>query len=376
MAARVLGPSGRGELALGVQLSYLVSFLTASGIDRASPRILSGHPYQSALAAAVRASLPQICVLMILGVSSLAAGITLGPGWAAVIGLGLMAAAVGVTERCIRAASITSERSAPVEFMSYAFASLSTGGFLVLTLLGLDRPLLWLAAFVCAAMVPVVAVVLHSVRLEAWQASSDLAAEQRAEVRHNRSGGLAGGIALRGDRIILPPIAGSGELGLYVSVATLSEIALWPVQIGFQVLMPRVHQRRGIARRRLLQASAAAAVLLAISPVGAKALTRLVVPVLGPQYAPAEELVLPLLIVTIAYALATIFLASLLANRAAATRWIEPLVVAAWLPGLYLATSAAGAVGAAWSKAAMYVVLSASLGAFAIRGTKRRRSNA
>jgi O-antigen/teichoic acid export membrane protein len=120
---------------------------------------------------------------------------------------------------------------------------------------------------------------------------------------------------LRADRLALPALASTSALGLYASVATMTELLAWPLRAYADSRLGgwRAAHRDGTLNSRPIIA-AAVAYCLVVGPLVAGALYLLIVPVFGEQYAPAKVVVVPLVIAAGLYAVSRISLGLLIAR--------------------------------------------------------------
>ncbi|HEX5740905.1 MAG TPA: hypothetical protein VFY17_05045, partial [Pilimelia sp.] len=154
LSAHALGPAGRGELALLLQVAYLLGVCAVAGVDRA---------YPAATPAAGRAAEREVRRLLAPGVGALVAaaagGAALtaaarGPAAAYPLLVGLMAVAVvGLTAvRTGAAAAGTGRRYLGANLASQG---LLVAGALALTAAGQDRATAWLALYAAAPLLVV-----------------------------------------------------------------------------------------------------------------------------------------------------------------------------------------------------------------------------
>ena len=107
---------------------------------------------------------------------------------------------------------------------------------------------------------------------------------------------------LRLDRLLIPWLASNQQLGLYIVVATMTELLYWPVQHYVDSHLPtwRSRHRAGsLSIRRVV--FGAAAYLTAAGVLAGISIRLLVVPLFGPEYAESRPLVLPLVVAACCY---------------------------------------------------------------------------
>jgi O-antigen/teichoic acid export membrane protein len=155
---------------------------------------------------------------------------------------------------------------------------------------------------------------------------------------------------LRVDRLILPALASTTELGLYATVATMTQPISWPLQAYADARLGawRAAHRGGWLRSSPLVLSAAI-YCLAVAPVLGVITYLLVVPLFGDPYAAAKVLVPPLIAAAAVYALSRITLGLLIAQRRnllASTAEVCGFAVS--MLGYVLLIPSQGAMGAAY----------------------------
>ncbi|WP_130509122.1 lipopolysaccharide biosynthesis protein [Krasilnikovia cinnamomea] len=163
---------------------------------------------------------------------------------------------------------------------------------------GIGAPTVWLIAYGLCLLVPF----LVAGRPDRDAAPNSLGETRRVGLRLSLSM-VAGMVMLRSDRLLLPALAGYGQLGIYGTIATITEMISLPVQAYVDSHVPawrRAHDAGKLNRWRPL----AAVVAFSLSTAAAVTLVvrALVVPALGEQYRSAIPLVLPLAIAAALYA--------------------------------------------------------------------------
>ena len=230
MAAAVLDPSARGELALFLQITYLLSVVSLLGIER---------PYIANRQTRFSTAVTELTLLFRPGLWTLILPIGAGIGFWAVgnFPLAFAMALVGVFllgnvhVKAIRVAYLASG-----EVKNFLITALASQ--LVLLLIGamllwlrIDDPNIWFMAYGATSLIAYIIVRARVERTRVGSVDRDL------NLRGIRSQGLRmlpasfGNTAmLRSDRLLLPLLASSAQLGFYVVVATVMEMATWPIQ--------------------------------------------------------------------------------------------------------------------------------------------------
>jgi hypothetical protein len=364
LSARVLGPAGRGEVAFGLQLSYTVSYLAAAGLDRAGAESLHSREVRNAVMLGVRGLMPAIRILLAAALVVIVGAGLLGSSWGFVVALALVHAAFGLIMRGVTTASAASGRVLPVDATRLAYAALSVGLGAGLFVAGVDRPLVWMGAMVVMLALPV-----GGVTWWASAAKERVGDEQTVErrfrhaLRYHRLAATAQVIALRGDRLMLVPLAGSSELGYYMAVATLCELLIWPIQAGFELVLPRLHASEHLPTRLVRRILLGATVVMVVVTLPlVLVIEAAVVPLYGAEFEPSVSFVLPLTLAAVLYGVSRIGVGFGLARGDRRLRWIEPVTLAAWLPAFFLLTLAHGGLGAAWSKVGLFAVQAILIG--------------
>ena len=249
LAARVLGPGGRGQVAAALQVSYLFSFLVVMGLDRSlamvAPAAAVGDSWSVAKAAMKRRS----TVMAFLGVIVSAVGFAIDEPriWTFAFAVGLMAVFNGHF-RVIESALINADRAkvmVPIQVLSGATTLVLLGGLAIVstTVVGI-----WFAAYVASSIVVVLVANRKLLRLDGASLTGqpptvDRRVWSRAGLRLLPAS-MAGFATLRSDRLLLPLLSGSEELGLYVVAATFVDLASVPVESLANVLLPRWRSRK------------------------------------------------------------------------------------------------------------------------------------
>ncbi|HEX2806777.1 MAG TPA: hypothetical protein VHN80_11465, partial [Kineosporiaceae bacterium] len=155
---------------------------------------------------------------------------------------------------------------------------------------------------------------------------------------------------LRLDRLLLAGMASTAALGVYASVATMTEVLAWPLLTFADSRLGRwraAHDRGELDLRRVLTVvagyAAGAGVIVGVL------LHALVVPLLGEQYRSARQLVAPLVVAAMVFGAAQVLIAGLTARRRnglasfaeAVGFGVSMVAYVLWIPG-------SGAMGAAY----------------------------
>lgn len=335
LAARALDPSGRGELALALQIAYLATLLLLLGTDRSLVTTYAGAPARAGLAGA--RSLLLVPVAVTTAVAVLGALAPLPQAWRA----GLLAvAAFALANAALRA------------LRSIAIASGRQRGFLVTTVVSqasllavaaglyvgaVDDVLVWVGAYVLITALPVAVCWHRWARAPSRDGSDEAPVDARSgpdpglRTAARREGlvllpsslALAG--TLRLDRLLLVGLGSPAALGVYASVATMTELVAWPAQAWADSRLGRwrlAHQRGELLLLRPLVV--AAGLLAGAGVVVAVAVRGLLVPLLGQAYATAGALVVPLVVAAVVFGVSQLAITGLIAQgRAGVASGVE-----------------------------------------------------
>jgi len=350
MMVRALTPAHRGEVALMLQVVYLATQALLLGTERSF--VAAYH--QAPPAAAVRAYARLLVVPCGLGVAAAAAyamlapaGLTPGPVVIALITTYALAEAVSLASRAV---TIAIGRVHDFLASRVIESILLLAVMAVLFLARVDSPELWLVAYILACLVPTAGYLVFWLRLPGAAIEND----QNRLVRRQGAALFPAAISnmamLRSDRLALPVLASTTALGLYASVATMTELLAWPLRAYADSRLGRwraAHQEGTLRTRPIVTAAIVYVVL--VGPVLAAGMYLLIVPVFGHAYAPARSAVLPLIAAAGLYAISRINLGLLVAKGHGT------LVSAAEIAGFAVSFAAYllliprhGILGAAW----------------------------
>lgn len=349
LAARSLALSGRGELALMLQVGYLASLGLLLGRDRSGVAVLS----PSAPAAAARAFLRLLAGPAAVGTVAGTVLLLVPSGEVAWhrFGVALLFGVVNAGVRAVRAAAVTCHRER--DYLGW-----TVGGQLgllaaltVMSVLGVRSSTAWVVVYAAAGLVPVVG------PLAQWWAVPGPDVRPAGDLRRARREGLtllpaavANTGMLRLDRLLLPALASSQALGVYAAVATMTELLAWPLlalgesRTGTWRSQFRAGLRPG---RRVLRGAVAYGAVSGL--VAIPVLWVALVPLLGRQFATSRALVVPLVTAAVVLGLTQVLVALLIArcrNRAAVAADTTGFVVSAAAYVVLIPGHAAA--GAAW----------------------------
>jgi O-antigen/teichoic acid export membrane protein len=230
MSARVMTPSGRGSLAFLLQITFLFTILAFLGVDR--PYVARRHvgfpTAVTELRLLLRPSLLFASASLLCGLILLVSGHT---------ELGIASALVSVYlfgnmhVQAIRSAFIA---SGTVKYFIIT-ALVSQVGLLVvgtvLWLTSVSNPNIWFLAYAIISYAAVLIVWLNRDPGVRGPVRGDRTLQViRSQGLKLLPASLGNTAMLRSDRLLLPILASTSQLGIYVVVSTVMEMATWPVQ--------------------------------------------------------------------------------------------------------------------------------------------------
>jgi O-antigen/teichoic acid export membrane protein len=351
MMVRALTPTHRGEVALMLQVVYLATQALLLGTERSF--VAAYH--QVAPATAVRAYARLLVLPFGAGLVAAAGFAALAPArldpGPVVVALIATYAVVEAASLAGRSVAIATGRVADFLACRVIEALLLLAAMAGLFLARVDRPGAWLLAYLLAGAAPTVGYAFVWLRLPATAAP---VADRTGLVRRQGlalfPAALSNMAMLRADRLALPALASTAALGLYTSVATMTELLAWPLRAYADSRLGRWRAAHEDGRLRTGPIVGAAVLyVVVLSPLVAGGLYLLIVPVFGEQYAPARAVVLPLVAAAGLYAVSRISLGLLVAKgHGTLVSAAEIAGFAVSFAGYLLLIPAHGMAGAAW----------------------------
>ncbi len=236
IGAAVLGPSGRGEVAVGLLIGYAGAVLGILGLENSLVAVAPGRGFAESYGLATnfaRRSLPLAVVMTILA----AVGGHL-EGWYrwdaafAVLGVAVGTAAVRLASTAGAAAG-DSRRQTNIALVSGATLVL---GAVVLGSIGDASPTNWLWLYSISTVLGVVVARLPRRRSDDHDARvRDLRAHAVPALAPTATNFLT----LRADRLLLPLLTDTAQLGVYVVASTMVDVVTLPAKSATQVLAAR-----------------------------------------------------------------------------------------------------------------------------------------
>ncbi|MFG3599738.1 lipopolysaccharide biosynthesis protein [Micromonospora chersina] len=359
LAARAMGPAGRGSLALLLQVAYLTNMIAVAGTDRAYPASISlRRGARAATGDAGRLLAPSATVALAVSapiVFAIGAGSPSG-GWLTLVAF-VVAALAMVSASATRTGAAASGVAGPFVAGTVAGQLVLVAAVAVVAARGVDSPGVWLLVYGASlGTAPVVSwALLRRGRAGATDAPPDLGPARRLGLRLLPAG-LASIVMLRTDRLLLPWLGSYEQLGIYIVVATVAEFATWPVQSYVDSQAPRWHHRflaGTLGRVRPLLGAAAYGLVAGAALLIAG---HLLVPTLfGSEYRGSVGLLTPLAVGTLCYSVSRVAVGLGVVSGRARTALVADI------PAMVVAVSAYllliprwGAMGAAVGSAIAY----------------------
>jgi O-antigen/teichoic acid export membrane protein len=338
LAARAMGPSGRGELALLLQMAYFGSLAVLLGCDRSVVAVYTGQPAGTVTRAFLRLLLrPSAVTVLVLAAVVLPLPVL--ASWRERLSIAAVFLLVNALCLAIRSIAIAAGRAQDYLVCSLIGEAVRIGGFIALVVLGRATSTDWLLVYVAAD------VLFGAIWLCRWGRSSKGGDDRsspgeggddpdRQRQRRARREGLAllpATVAhsgtLRVDRLILAGMASTAALGLYATVATIVEMIIWPLLVFSDSRLGvwrQAYDRGDLSLRRVIALAVAYSVVAgALVDV---LLHLLLVPVLGPRYVPALHLILPLTAANAVFGISQLLITALTAVRRGALSSLVELV--------------------------------------------------
>ncbi|MBG0562633.1 NAD(P)H-quinone oxidoreductase [Actinoplanes sp. NEAU-A11] len=354
LMVRSLTPTHRGEVALLLQVVYLSTQVLLLGTERSF--VASYHNVTPASAVREYARLlavPSGLFLSAALIWGVAAPDRLTPG-AAVVAMVAWFALVEATALATRSIAIAVGRVRDFLLTRVIEALLLLTMLIGLYLTGAGDPAAWLLAYLIAGALPTVTFLVIWLRLAPAPGAVAVRPEQNRQVRREGLALFPAAISnmamLRVDRLVIPALASTAALGLYASVATMTELLAWPLRAYADSRLGRwraAHHDGSLRTRPIMLGTVA--YTLAVVPIAAGGLYLLIEPVFGHQYHPAKSIVVPLVVAAGLYGISRVSLGLLIAKGHA------KLVSAAEITGFAVSFAAyvlliprLGVLGAAW----------------------------
>lgn len=305
LAARVLDPSPRGDLAFALQLSYVFTVLALWGLER--PYIATrNNGFFSEYRAFTRMITPGVLAVIPLVVFAVVF-LPFSTNWLWV-GAALIAAYVllNTLVRGVRVAYVVSRNWKPFAFNAIATQVVIVLGAVALVVVDADDPRMWMGVYL-ASTAPSILLLIPLFRDRGGSAPGPDKAERKTLRRRGLvllPSEFSNTAMLRSDRLLLPILSSPAELGLYVTVATVLEMSTWPIQQWVDASLRRwTAAGADLARsvgKILLQALLFLVVVTAFMAAAAYAMIAFFLP---DAYLAAATVILPLAVASVIHGL-------------------------------------------------------------------------
>lgn len=372
LAARVLNPTDRGDLAFALQLAYFATVFVVMGLERPLMAAREGT-FNDEMRVFVRLTLPGTLVLLpiILIVTSFS---PLSEKWFWLGALFIAGyVALNSLTRGVRVAYVASKNWKRFSFNAIGSQLLIMGGAVVLVSLDISSPVHWMLVYFLSTLP---AVVLLVISLLKRNTSSKLPKHKRRELRRRGwvllPSEFSNTAMLRSDRLFLPVLGSSADLGLYVTVATVLEMSAWPVKQWVDASLRRWSKSQDTLRDRVPGLLIRSFLLLvgtsALLGVAAYVMIRLFLP---PAYMAAAPVILPLGIASVIYGITRVQQGILISFGAAGRVSVVDMVGTVVSIAAYVALIPGfGMLGAAYGSIIGYLACYLA-GAFVLRSVQK-----
>ncbi|HEU4348911.1 MAG TPA: NAD(P)H-quinone oxidoreductase, partial [Actinoplanes sp.] len=232
LMVRAMHPSGRGEVALMLQVVYLATQVLLLGTERSF--VATYHDVEPG--AGVRAYARLLVIPCSFWLAAAAVFVVVapdrynpGPGIVAML---VCYAIVESSALATRSIAVAAGRVHEYMISRVIEAMLQLVTLAGLFAAGVSHPPVWILAYLFSGVLPTVVYVIRWLRLPATRpapVSSALNRHVRNEGLTLFPAALSNMAMLRADRLALPALASTSALGLYASVATMTELLAWPL---------------------------------------------------------------------------------------------------------------------------------------------------
>ena len=364
IASRALAPSGRGELALLLQIAYLSSLVMMFGTDRSLLAVYPGAAVRDVTRAIVRLLLWPTVIGLACAVLLAVLPLSQLGSWQLRLSAAAVFTVVNAFVRAVRSVAIATGRSGSYLRAVIIDSALLLLFFSVLGALGNSSSGTWVLFYAIAGTVPNAYYLLSWARSTVagtavpGQPPAGRSPEQDRRRQQPRREGIqlfpaavATSGMLRLDRLLLPAMASTTALGVYAGIGTMTEVLAWPL---FALADARLGQWRQAHDDGTFRIAPVLLTTLGYSVLAGAffvvVIRELAVPLLGEAYVAENAIVLPLVLAAMIYGMSQILVAMLTARRRNAMASIAETVgfvvsVAAYL----VMIPRSGALGAAYA---------------------------
>lgn len=318
LAARVLNPSDRGDLAFGLQIAYFSTVFALMGLER---------PYMASREGRFSPEYKNFTLLVLPGavaIIPIIGGVLylspLGERW---IIVGLVAViiytVINVLSRGVRVGYVVSGNWKRFGFHALTSQVLIIVGAVLLTLMEVGSPEAWMGVY---ALSTLPAMILLADSLRGKNKGEALKKSEAKDIRHQGwvllPSSFSNTAMTRLDRLLLPVLSTSAALGLYVTVATVLEMASWPIKQWVDASLRKWAKTGealvGVMNRILFQSFLFITGIAVILSAASYAMIHLILP---SSYQAATSAIVPLAIASVIYGLTRVQQGFLIALGAA-----------------------------------------------------------
>ena len=359
IAARTLDPSQRGALAAGMQAAFFLSTFLLLGIDKSVPIVFNEQKMDKTIPFVWLAASRQGAVALLIGTMMTVVGLTadlgrLDPIFVFGLPTALMAIAT-MLDASFRSVAINANRSQLVLLSTATVGGLILAGVAGLSITDIRTVPVWLLLYGLAR--GGVSLALH---LRNGQPTRTVETSQLESLRVLRRTGrrlwvasFANFAALRSDRLLLPILATTADLGVYVVVSTLTDVLAAPTEAIASVMIPRWRSAALAGKLRTAAILTMTLAYLSVSVAGLIVLGPWITELLfGIAYRPTTGLVVALSLASAVYGMNRLLSGramALGATRSVSTAELVGMVLAivsyvALIPGLGTTGAALGSL--------------------------------
>ncbi|WP_206445690.1 polysaccharide biosynthesis C-terminal domain-containing protein [Agrococcus sp. KRD186] len=356
LAAFVMTPAERGDLALWLQLGYLATTLAMLGLERPATVHIDGN-FHAVNRLQIRLLSPSIATLaaLVLSVGMLAVLTGVNYTLLALIALGAVFALVSLWGRTARVSYIISGQWKPFVGITVLIQVCLLLGAGVLAMADVSGVTAWATVYVTSAAITALVLLLSGAAGRAAPASLDLPPGKLSRLGLELLPASLGNTAmLRSDRLLLPFLSSSSQLGLYVLVATATELASAPVKQYADAAL-RQWKRNPPTRSRFLWSIFVAGLFGAAMATCAALVCWLVISRWLPDYRESLALLPPLIVAAAIYSCTRVQQGMLIAeDRTRSASFVEVTGMVASVISYVVLIPIFGAFGAAWGSVIGY----------------------
>lgn len=294
-------PNERGTLAFALQVAYSLTVLVLMGTERPFLATQEGA-FPTQFRGYVDLVKPGLIGAFLLGAVGIAAACVWLPSKVPIVASVVVYTVLNAVSLSVRVAYISSGECRPFAMNAVLTQVVIVGGALALGGLSIGSADTWVLIYVASGIVPL-ALYLKSV--VGTTARVPLSAESRRalQIRGLRllPAAFSNTAMVRSDRLLMPLLSTSAELGRYVVVATVMEMATWPIRQWADASLRRWSVERVDVTRFTFMARPLLMTLAVVSGLGIMCYV-VVILVLPMDYHAAVSVIVPLGIASLIYA--------------------------------------------------------------------------